>query len=256
MLYLFLKRLLHPYLLLLIVAMLASLNLWRKRVESRKRLLWVSLPLAALYLWCTPAVAFLALGTLEWRFPPDSDLDGDAQAIVVLSGSIYPPTEFQSQAILGPSTLYRCLHAYDVYRAGPPRFLILTGGIVDPQREGPTLAEAMRDFMQQMGVPEQDLILETESRSTYENALYSAKVLGRRGVEKIILVTDATHLDRSTRCFAAQGIQAVPSGCRYRAAEFHWSLWSFLPDPAAAQDNQDVFHEWLGMLWYLLRGRI
>ncbi len=256
MLYLFIKQLLRPYLLLFVVAVLGVLNLWRKRVESRKRLLWVSLPLSGLYLFCTPAVAFLAVGTLEWRFPPANHLDNDAQAIVVLSGSIYPPNEIQQQAILGPSTMFRCLHAYEVYRAGPPRPLILSGGIVDPDRRGPTLAEAMRDFMRKLGVPDRDLILETSSRTTYENALQSAVILREREIDKVILVTDATHLDRSVRCFRAQDIQAVPSGCRYRAAEFQWSLFSFLPDPTAAQDNQDALHEWLGMLWYWIRGRI
>jgi uncharacterized SAM-binding protein YcdF (DUF218 family) len=255
MIYLFFKRLLQPFLLLFLTTTIANLNLWRRRVESRRRLAWISAPLIGLYLFCTPAVSYLALGTLEWRYPPANAAPDGVQAIVVLSGGIYAPNDIQLRAVLGESTIYRCLHAHAVYQASP-RPILLSGGKVYADREGPTLAEAMRDFMLQLGVPQDDLILENESRSTYENAVHSAEVLRRREISNVLLVTDATHLDRSIACFAAQDINAIPSGCRYRAAQVRWSLFSFLPDPSAAQSNQDVFHEWAGILWYWTRGRI
>ena len=255
MIYLFLKRLLQPFLLFFIFAVAANWNLWRKRTETRWRLAWVTIPWLALYLFCTPAVSYLALGTLEWQFPPTDTVPDDAQVIVVLGGGIQLPDEIRKHAVLGKSTMYRCLHAYSLYQTSP-RPVLLSGGRVDAHRLGPTLAEAMRSFLLQLGVPQQHLILENKSRSTYENAVYSAAILRRRQLTKVVLVTDATHLDRSLACFAAQGIDASPSGCRYRATKFRWSPFSFLPNPTAAQGNQDVFHEWVGTFWYRLRGRI
>ena len=77
---------------------------------------------------------------------------------------------------------------------------------MDKNRLGPQLADAMRDFLIQMDVPDEDILIERRSRSTYENATESAKVLDRLNINSVILVTEATHLERSLRCFRAQGI--------------------------------------------------
>ena len=52
------------------------------------------------------------------------------------------------------------------------------------------------------------------------------------------------------------GILVVPAGCRYRATEFFWTVFNFLPSAGAANSNQEVIHEWMGLAWYWLKGRI
>jgi uncharacterized SAM-binding protein YcdF (DUF218 family) len=255
MLYYLLNDILRPYTLLVLVLVIAQAFLWRKRVERRRRLLWITIPVLALYVYSLPAVSFLLFGTLEWQFPPLKVVPQDAQAIVVLSGGIYPPDSVRKKAQLESGTLYRCLHAAELYHAGP-RLIVLTGGKVDPQRKGPKLAEAMREFMVKLGVADDDIVLETESRTTHENALYTAELLRQRGIDHVVLVTDATHLRRAKRCFEVQGLRVTPSGCRYRATEFNWRVAKFLPKAGAAAGNQDVVHEWLGLTWYWLKGRI
>jgi uncharacterized SAM-binding protein YcdF (DUF218 family) len=132
---------------------------------------------------------------------------------------------------------------------------VVTGGKVDAQEPGPTLANSMRNFLVDLGVPETSILLEDRSRNTYENARYSAELLRARRISHVVLVTDAMHLPRAARCFQAQGLQVIPSGVRYRAARFDAELNSFLPSPSAAVNNQRVLHEWLGMAWYWLNGR-
>lgn len=255
MLYYLLVQILKPFLILLLMVTIASLLLWRKRIESRRRLLRLTVPLVLLYLFCTPVVSFLAAGTLEWRYPP-THANQDAQAIVVLGGGIRPPDEVRKIARLDNDTLQRCIQGAELYLSGPRRKVVVTGGKVDPTREGPTLAEAMKQFMLQLGVAEDDMLVEAQSRSTYENARFSADLLKDHEIDRVILVTDATHLYRALLCFRAQNISATPSGVRYRATQLRWSIFSFLPSSGAARLNQDVFHEWLGLTWYWLKGRI
>jgi len=254
--YRLLVNLLDPFLLLYLVTALALVNLWRNRAETRGRLLLLSVPFVGLTVVCTPAVSHLAIGTLEWWYPPHDVRPREVEAIVVLSSDVRPPNEMRPQAELGEESLYRCLHAARLYHRGEPCPVLVSGGKVDPDRPGPTLADLMRDFLLRLGVAEEDLIVEGRSRTTYENAVESAALLREHGIEKIQLVADAVDLLRAALCFRKQGLDVLASGCNYRATGWRWRLFGFLPSPGAAKAVERVTHEWLGVAWYWLRGRI
>jgi uncharacterized SAM-binding protein YcdF (DUF218 family) len=114
----------------------------------------------------------------------------------------------------------------------------------------------MRNFLLQLGVVAEDILLEDRSRTTYENALYSSDILRQRGLTLAVLVTDANSLLRAELCFRKQGIAVVPCGCYYRATHFDAALSDFLPNPASMGQLELVVHEWLGLAWYQLNGRI
>ena len=248
--------LLDPFLVLFLSTGLALAWIWFRQPESRPALRPVVLLFLGLWATCTPAVAFLAVGSLEWHYPPpQSRPEQSVDAIVVLGGAIRPPNEFQADAELGEDTLYRCLRAAKLYQAGDPLPVIVSGGKVDPNREGPSLAAAMSDFLAANGVPLHDIVLEEASRTTHENAVESATILRKLPAQRIILVTDATHLLRSDFCFRAQGLDVLPRGSRYRATQFRWQVQAFLPTGSAATTVKSVVHEWAGLGWYWWNGR-
>jgi uncharacterized SAM-binding protein YcdF (DUF218 family) len=76
------------------------------------------------------------------------------------------------------------------------------------------------------------------------------------GIHRIILVTDAIHLRRAELCFRKQGFDIIPSGCNYGASQFNWSPLTFLPTPGAATSIRRALHEWIGILYYRVRGRL
>jgi uncharacterized SAM-binding protein YcdF (DUF218 family) len=82
------------------------------------------------------------------------------------------------------------------------------------------------------------------------------RILERRQVRSVLLVTEGVHMFRSLRCFRKQGVEAVPAACHHRATQFRCRLGTFLPSPDAAQDCAAVFHEWMGVAWYWLTGRM
>ncbi len=63
----------------------------------------------------------------------------------------------------------------------------------------PAEAEVMRDLALAAGVAEARLVLETDSRSTLENARCSARIMGARGWSKALVVTDAVPFPRLGR---------------------------------------------------------
>jgi uncharacterized SAM-binding protein YcdF (DUF218 family) len=247
---------LDPFLICYLLAALALVNLWRRPAESRRRLWLLTIPFIGLTLVCLPVVAYLAMGTLEWCYAPLNTRPADVQAIVVLSSEMRGPDGVRLEAELGEESIYRCLHAVRLYRAGPPCPVLLSGGKCDTSIPGPTLAELMHDFLRKLGVAEGDLIVEDRSRTTYENAVESAKLLRERGIERIVVVSDAMDLLRADLCFRKQGFEPVLAGTNHRAARWRWRVFNFLPSASAAKGVERATHEWLGIAWYWMRGRL
>lgn len=246
-----LVQMLDPF---LVMGLLLLLVATRSYFKEGRRLIPAITVLTMLT--ATPAIAHLAMGSLEWWYRPQQERPDSAAAIVVLSGSLRPLDDAWTQVELGPDTLYRCLAAIRLYHAGQPCPVIVSGGKVDPQRPGPSLAAAMREYLVRNGIPEQQIIVEESSTNTFENAVATAQLLTEQNLQPVVLVTDAMHLLRAELCFRAQGIEVVPCGCYHRATRFEWSLLSVVPRGVAADNLRRAVHEWLGIVWYRLRGRI
>jgi uncharacterized SAM-binding protein YcdF (DUF218 family) len=251
------SRLLHPYAPLVILLGLAIVWLWWKGKLSRLQQIVITVPYLLLLAMSLPVVASLAFSSLEGSYPPMENRSSDVEAIVVLGGYVSPPSMRRDYAVLGADTLSRCLHGAALFRKGEPCWLIVSGGKVDANQSGPSVAESMRDFLVSQGVQEEYILLEDRSRNTYENAVESAKLLNRQGVEEVLLVTDAASLLRAELCFRRQGINVIPSGCRYRVlGGVQFSIVGFLPSVDAAKGVSEVWHEWLGLAWYWFEDRI
>ena len=252
----FLSKLSEPFTAASLLTALIILWLWLRSEVSRKRLFLLTIAFAGVFLPSLPCVSYFLLGSLEWQNPPRVERPAEAEALVVLSGGVLRADDVRPHDQLTSDTLYRCLHAAELYHAGDPLPVVVSGGKVDPDEPGPSLAALMQQFLLKLGVDEQDIVLEEESRSTYENAVHSASLLEARGINHVVLVTEATHMPRSIACFRALGLQVTPSGCDYRATSFDALPVDFLPDARAACASQHAAHEWIGMLWYWLRGRL
>jgi uncharacterized SAM-binding protein YcdF (DUF218 family) len=250
------NALLEPLTLFYLLLLVALLNLWRKPRPPRRRLLLMTGAFAGLTVVCCPPVAYLALGSLEWRYPPLEHRPADAQAIVVLSSGVLPPNGPRAHPELDHDSILRCQHAARLYHQGRPCKLIVSGGKVRPDEPGPAVARVMADFLVQLEVNRADLIIEDQSRSTYENAVQSTHLLKQSEIAEAVLVTDAVDMYRALCCFRKQGVTLTPSPCHFRATSFEWELLDFIPNAGAARTWQRVAHEYLGTLWYWLRGRI
>lgn len=243
----------QPTLLIGLVLAAAVVHLWRNRQEGRRRLLAVVIPLVLLALVSLPVTAHLALGTLEWPYPP-VQLSQRPGALVVLSGYMHPPEEGDDQPRLAIDSFYRCRHALRLYREVGGCPVLVSGGPSSGVPGGPPLAEAMRSFLIEAGVKPADILVENRSQTTYENALNSCALLEARGIEHIVLVTDAKHMARAARCFRKQGMDVTPAPCNYVTTKFHNDWRDYLPSPEGALKFQAAVHEWVGLAYYWLRG--
>jgi uncharacterized SAM-binding protein YcdF (DUF218 family) len=210
--------------------------------------------LAGLFLWSWPPSTALFAYSLESWYPATRFPDGDAGAIVVLGGSVHAIDVSQPEALPLYDTYVRCRHAAWLYRNWKALPVVASGG----ETSGPTrlvIADVMRQTLIEAGVPDAMIWTEGRSRSTYENALFTSRLLREKGIHRIALVTEGHHLPRSIQCFRKQGIDAAPAGCDYRHLAFNGRWQQFFPSAQMIHNNEDTLHEWAGLAWYRVSGK-
>ncbi|MFC7680011.1 YdcF family protein [Paenibacillus sp. GCM10028914] len=95
-----------------------------------------------------------------------------------------------------PGLRERLEHGLKLYEDGLYQSIIVTGGLDAPGLKY-TEAEGMRNYLVDAGVPEENIFLENEATSTYENLLFSQRIMREHGWSTAIIVTHDYHGTRS-----------------------------------------------------------
>lgn len=265
--FIYFSKFLPPFIYPLgLVLALMALVLFLGRREKWRRWRQGLLALALLLLWLSSTrwVSYSLARSLEWQYLPPDPLP-QAEAIVVLGGGVYPK--------LAPRPLLEVNQAGDrmiygawLYHQGLADTILLSGGIVPwlSAGEGETEAQSMADLLAMLNVPAEAMLLEEQSRNTYENAVYTREMLAERGINRILLVTSAAHMPRSVKLFEAQGFEVIPAPTDYRITESDWRFlfeadWSeqvfhWLPDAYNLYVTTVMLKEYVGMAVYGLQG--
>jgi uncharacterized SAM-binding protein YcdF (DUF218 family) len=171
--------------------------------------------------------------------------------IVVLGGGL----NYYSNNQAAPSlhSLQRLVKGYQMQRKLKTT-LIYSGGVAIGQKKI-SEADAAVEFLSSLGMDESFYISENKAQSTFENAAYLKKWIEDNEIEKVYLVTSAYHILRSAAVFKAQNIDflIVHSGFIY---DHQFSWLDYLPNRGALTANLSALHEWIGLVWYYIRGRI
>jgi uncharacterized SAM-binding protein YcdF (DUF218 family) len=229
----FIRNLLLPPTGQLLIAV-AGLLLLRRAPRVGRALIVIGI--AMLWLLSTPVVAD-ALSALVEHYPAlDLAKPVDAQAIVILGGGGWRDLAPEyGAADAEPYMLERLVYgAYVARRTGLP---ILVTGFEDE-------AHVMRDTIaRHFGI--QARWVDDQSYDTFENARNSVRILRADGVERVILVTRASHLWRAAHEFIDAGIQVVPAPVG-SLAERDRIPFRYFPDPQALTRSHAAIYEALG----------
>jgi len=211
------------------------------------------LVLAVLVLLSLPVVSMPLLASLDVPAGASGSISGptvaDAApgAIVVLGGDVARIPDLPG-AVLGSLSLERVRAGAALQRqSGLP--VLVSGGIVDdlPLTVGALMAESMAaDF----GVHVR--WTEAKSPTTWENAGYSAAILGDEGIRRVYVVTHAWHMRRSLLSFRRFGLEAVAAPVR-RDPQPTFRIGEFMPRTSAWVNSFYALHEWVGLAYYSIR---
>jgi len=109
-----------------------------------------------------------------------------------------------------PSPVYRARldHALELYHRGiAPLIITLGGSGGDAYNEG----SVGEEYLISKGVPEEDIIAETESRNTEESARRIAVIARVNDLHRLVIVSDGTHMFRIHAICAANGLDVLTS---------------------------------------------
>lgn len=178
-----------------------------------KLIRWI-IAIVVLSIWA----ALIGTGLYVALYEPPDEVPSGA-AIVALAGNAA-----QAGGVNGETEM-RIERAVELYEAGAAPVLVVTGGT---SGDAPSVAEAMKEYAVANGVPEDAILVEDASRSTLQNALFSADLAELDKSEPIIIVTHRYHMPRARASFRWAGFENVTG---------------------AAADNVEGFLISEGLLW-------
>jgi uncharacterized SAM-binding protein YcdF (DUF218 family) len=151
----------------------------------------------------------------------------------------------------------RLLEGIRLYKHGRIRKLVLASdGSIIESKDGKGLqgnAADMKQYLADLGMPLEDVILETRANNTWENATFTLELIGNSmKTESTLLITSATHMRRSLWTFHAAGLNP-DTYITDTFPEIKGEKTNFLPSWHVLASWPELTHEWVGYLYYRLR---
>ncbi|MEO1799465.1 MAG: YdcF family protein [Cyanobacteria bacterium J06629_2] len=235
--------------------------LWLSRKRSRKTYIPILLALVLLLLSSNSIIANNFIASLEKQYLPLSE-PPTAEAIVVLGGATRnnePPRILPDMSDRGD----RLLYAAKLYKDGAAPKILLSGGRIQWTGGDSSEAKSMATILELMGIPPEDLILESRSLNTHENAVYTKEILQQQNIDKVLLVTSAAHMPRSIAIFKRENINAIPAPADYMISDRNLvehrytsesRILSLLPNSQSLDYTTQAMKEYIGTFIYRLKG--
>lgn len=203
---------------------------------------------------------------LWWEVPPALvPTDSTLTTAVVLTGGMIDvmkevpqQKEFDKRFLLNREA-DRAGQALYLYKIGVVRKILISGGMGDLPFQAKDIndeGQMTAHFLIMAGVRPADIILESKSRNTHENAVFTAKMLQQRfGTNRCILITSAPHMRRAVACFRKEGVDVTPFPASFLATRrsFMPGAW-LLPNEQAFADSYYLVKELIGYLTYKIVG--
>ncbi|MBI2603800.1 MAG: YdcF family protein [Deltaproteobacteria bacterium] len=238
-----LKSFLLPTSFFLACGVLGLLMLRKKR---RLSIALITSSLAGSYLTSLPVVSNIIVGLVE--DPGLALLDPvapNAQAIVILGGGrrgMAP--ELDGRDGPGIATLVRTAYGVDLHRRTKLPILVSGGSVEEglvPE------AELMRESLETtFQVPVR--WVEDRSHNSIENAKFSAEIIQREGIRRILLVTQAWHMRRAVQAFSKAGFDVVPAPAFFESSTSFLGVRSWIPNAHSFLVSNLAVHEMWGYL--------
>lgn len=231
------------FLLLLLAIALVALALGRRRFGGRL----LAGTAAVLVIAGVFPVGTWLMQPLEERFP--AVLPARVDGIVVLGGTIESTTtEARGQFALNDSA-ERLTTMVALAQRYPDARVIFSGGSAAVIRPPVREADLVRSWLEDLGLAADRFLFERDSATTYENALFSARLAQPKAGETWLLVTSACHMPRAVGVFRAVDWPVVPYPVDFRTPLDFYSVFANLTLVDLA------VKEYVGVIAYRLSGR-
>lgn len=192
-----------------------------------------------------------------WEIPatPITSLYGEYDVGIVLGGGADVVRKPDDRLFLNKSG-ERITQAVHLYRAGKIKKILYTGAHPRLFTQEETDNKTIIRYYLDCGIPREDIIIESESKNTRENAVFASKLVNKS--KRHILITSAFHMRRSVACFEKEGVEVIPFSCDFNSAREEERLRGDMLVPSAeAMIGWDMLiKEWIGIVAYKIAGYV
>ena len=148
----------------------------------------------------------------------------------------------------------RYTEAAALARRLPQARVIFSGGSGSLISRGMTEATVADRLLQALGVDKARLELEDQARDTFENAIYTKRLVAPKADERWLLITSAWHMPRAMGCFRKAGFAVEPWPVDYRT-NGRLVYWPGASPFDGLRRVDNMAREYLGLIAYALTGR-
>lgn len=151
----------------------------------------------------------------------------------------------------------RFIQTANLYHQGIIQKIIVSGGTAAILQNEPAEALFLRKEFLANNIPDSNIIVESRSRNTYENAVYSKVLLDSMHTQPpYILITSSLHMKRSVAVFSKSRLPIIPFPCDYKVIEKDFDWDDFLIPKIFVLYNWPYFiKEVVGLYVYKLTGK-
>ncbi len=152
----------------------------------------------------------------------------------------------------------RIIQAIKLYKLGKVDKILISGDSGSLMDDGLNEALQIKEYLMDFGVLEDDILVESKSKNTHENAAFTKEVLQNHPeLKSKLLVTSAFHMRRAHACFENEGIECdVFTTDHYTGKRWFTLDRLFIPKISVMLDWQILTKEWFGYLTYSIMGYI
>jgi len=150
----------------------------------------------------------------------------------------------------------RVTHTVQLYKLEKVKKILVSGGSGNLTLRDRKEADEIEDALLLMGVRQEDIVKETNSRNTHESSIEVKKILqGKTNPDSCLLVTSAYHMRRSAACFAKVGWKVDCFSVDFLSHSRRYTPDVLLiPKVEVIGNWQLLIKEWVGMISYKLAG--
>lgn len=236
---------------LMVLSTVMGLSGWRRTATG-------SAAIASLILFITlfTTTGPYLLQRLEDQVPRPAALPENLSCIIVLGGAFENAVMAGRGGIEFNQAVERFTVAARLARLNPTARILVSGGDGSLRDRSGGDAEAAGRFFRSSGLAPERLLLEDQSRTTFENVDNTAGLLRDNGLSGCALLTSAFHMPRALGLFRKQGIDVQPWPTDYRTSGNVTLGPDFTQPSLNTQMMTTAMREWVGLFGYFVTGRI
>lgn len=226
---------------------------WKTKYPvRRRRLIWSGVGLFILF-----SNSFIFSEVVKhWEIPGQKISEVRHHDVaIVLGGMSEYNSDTESVSLRRPGD--RLFQALQLYFNGKVDIIMISGDHGYITDRGLHEAKQIKEIIEKWKIPSEDILIETTSKNTYENAKNSAEILAKHpDIQSAVLVTSGVHMKRSLACFEKQGWKCTPHSTDLYSNQqgvYYWDQY-FIPDLDNFYQWNRFIKEMVGYVAYRMKG--